>query len=105
MRISPFRSCGPNNRRKNIQTFQLEMIATPGAFDNAVSTIRHCSAGSTYGAAGSLVTVVVWIYYSAQIFFFGAEFTRVYSDSRKGKSEPGGAGRLAAAARGSSAKN
>ena len=33
--------------------------------------------GSAYGAAGSLVVLVVWIYYSAQIFFFGAMFTRV----------------------------
>ena len=37
--------------------------------------------GSTYGAAGSLVALVVWVYYSAQIFFFGAIFTRVYADS------------------------
>jgi membrane protein len=36
--------------------------------------------GSTYGAAGSLVALVVWVYYSSQIFFFGAEFTRVYAD-------------------------
>ena len=36
--------------------------------------------GSTYGAAGSLVALVAWVYYSAQIFFFGAEFTRVYAD-------------------------
>jgi membrane protein len=35
---------------------------------------------STYGAAGSLVVVLVWIYYSAQIFFFGAEFTKVYAN-------------------------
>jgi membrane protein len=35
---------------------------------------------STYGAAGSLIAVLVWIYYSAQIFFFGAEFSRVYAD-------------------------
>jgi uncharacterized BrkB/YihY/UPF0761 family membrane protein len=69
------------------------MIATTGAFDNAVSTIPHRSAGSTYGAGGSLVAVVVWIYYLAQIFFFGAEFTRVYFARRKCKSEPGGAGR------------
>ena len=33
--------------------------------------------GSAYGTAGSLVVLVVWIYYSAQIFFFGAVFTRV----------------------------
>jgi membrane protein len=35
--------------------------------------------GSSYGAAGSLVVVLVWIYYSAQILFFGAEFTQVYA--------------------------
>jgi membrane protein len=34
---------------------------------------------STYGAAGSLVIVLLWIYYSAQILFFGAEFTQVYA--------------------------
>ncbi len=34
---------------------------------------------SAYGAAGSLVIVLLWIYYSAQILFFGAEFTRVYA--------------------------
>jgi membrane protein len=34
---------------------------------------------STYGAAGSLVVVVIWVYYSAQIFFFGAEFSQAYA--------------------------
>jgi membrane protein len=34
---------------------------------------------STYGAAGSLVIVLVWVYYSAQIFFLGAEFTQAYA--------------------------
>jgi membrane protein len=33
---------------------------------------------STYGAAGSLVIFLLWIYYSAQILFLGAEFTKVY---------------------------
>ncbi|MGF1482612.1 MAG: YihY/virulence factor BrkB family protein [Cyanophyceae cyanobacterium] len=37
------------------------------------------SFGSTYGAAGSLVVLLAWVYYSAQILFFGAEFTQVYS--------------------------
>ena len=37
------------------------------------------SIGSTYGAAGSLVVVVVWVYYSAQLFFLGAEFNKVYT--------------------------
>ena len=34
---------------------------------------------STYGAASSLVIILVWTYYSAQILYFGAEFTKVYS--------------------------
>jgi membrane protein len=38
---------------------------------------------SAYGAAGSLVIVLVWVYYSAQVFFFGAEFTHIYA-LRKG---------------------
>lgn len=36
--------------------------------------------GSAYGAAGSLVVVIVWIYYSSLVFLFGAEFTRVLQD-------------------------
>jgi membrane protein len=35
--------------------------------------------GSAYGAAGSLVIILVWVYWSAQILFFGAEFTQVYA--------------------------
>jgi membrane protein len=35
--------------------------------------------GSAYGAAGSFVVLLLWIYYSAQILFFGAEFTKVYA--------------------------
>lgn len=34
---------------------------------------------STYGAAGSIILLLVWVYYSAQIFLFGAEFTRSYA--------------------------
>ena len=33
----------------------------------------------TYGAAGSLVILLLWVYYSAQVLFFGAEFTRAYA--------------------------
>lgn len=38
------------------------------------------SVGSTFGAAGSLIVLLVWIYYSAQILFFGAEFTQVWAN-------------------------
>ena len=59
--------------------------------------------GSTYGAAGSLVALVVWVYYSAQIFLFGAVFTHEYAVAfgfrtrSKGASRPqGSSGRFAA---------
>ena len=42
--------------------------------------LSNAGVGSTYGAAGSLVVLLLWIYYSAQIFFFGAEFTQVYAN-------------------------
>ena len=38
---------------------------------------------STYGAAGALIIVFVWVYYSAQIFLFGAEFAKAYGDQRR----------------------
>jgi membrane protein len=41
--------------------------------------LGKASFGSSYGAAGSLVIVLVWVYYSAQILFFGAEFTECYA--------------------------
>jgi membrane protein len=40
------------------------------------------SVASAYGAAGSIIVVIVWVYYSAQIFFFGAEFTHAYAEDR-----------------------
>lgn len=38
--------------------------------------------GIAYGAAGSLVVILIWVYYASQIFLFGAEFTAVYAHSR-----------------------
>jgi membrane protein len=35
---------------------------------------------SSYGAAGSLIVLLIWVYYSSQILFFGAEFTQVYAN-------------------------
>lgn len=40
------------------------------------------SVGSVYGAAGSLVVILVWVYYSAQVFFLGAEFTHAYATTQ-----------------------
>ena len=46
------------------------------------------AAGSAYGAASSLVTLLLWIYYSSQIFLFGAEFTQVYANRFGAGGEP-----------------
>jgi membrane protein len=54
--------------------------------------IGRSAVASTFGAAGSLVVVMIWVYYSAQIFLLGAEFTWVYAHSygsRKGQKRPG----------------
>ncbi len=44
--------------------------------------LGRSSFSGAYGAAGSLVVLLLWIYYSAQIFLLGAEFTRVFTYSR-----------------------
>jgi membrane protein len=41
--------------------------------------LGRSSVSSAYGAAGSLVVLLLWVYYSSQILFFGAEFTKVYA--------------------------
>jgi membrane protein len=43
---------------------------------------------SAYGAAGSLVLILLWVYYSAQILFFGAEVTKVYATRFGRKVQP-----------------
>jgi membrane protein len=43
--------------------------------------IGYQGLASTYGAAASVVVLLVWVYYSAQLILFGAEFTRVYSQT------------------------
>jgi membrane protein len=50
--------------------------------------LGRASVASAYGAAGSLIVVLLWVYYSAQILFFGAEFTQVYANKFGKKLEP-----------------
>jgi len=44
--------------------------------------LGKAAVGSAYGAAGSIVVLIVWVYYSSMIFLFGAEFTRVIQFDR-----------------------
>lgn len=50
--------------------------------------ISQSGTSSTYGAAGSLIVILLWIYYTAAILYFGAEFTRAYSDFHGIRIEP-----------------
>jgi membrane protein len=53
---------------------------------------------SVYGAAGSLITILLWVYYSALIFFWGAEFTQVYASQYGAGVIPAGKARRSAPA-------
>ena len=45
--------------------------------------LSKSAVASTYGSAGSLVVLLLWVYYSAQIFLLGAEFTQVYANRKE----------------------
>lgn len=50
--------------------------------------IETTAAGSPYGAAGSIIVILLWVYYTAAILYIGAEFTRVYADFVGKRIEP-----------------
>lgn len=50
--------------------------------------INYSGTASAYGAAGSLIVILVWVYYTAAILYFGAEFTRVYAEYTGARIEP-----------------
>jgi membrane protein len=43
---------------------------------------------TAYGAAGGLILLLLWVYYSTQVFLLGAEFTKIYANARRGGEEP-----------------
>jgi membrane protein len=50
--------------------------------------LAHSSVGVTYGAATSIVIILLWVYYTSIILYFGAEFTKVYTIAHGGGIEP-----------------
>jgi membrane protein len=50
--------------------------------------LGRSSVASSYGAAGSVIVLLTWVYYSAQIVLLGAELTRVYAEHREGAAPP-----------------
>ncbi len=50
--------------------------------------LKHNNSISAYGAAGSMIVILLWVYYSAIILYFGAEFTQVYVQHKKRRIEP-----------------
>lgn len=62
--------------------------------------IGSSAVASSYGAAGGLIVLLLWVYYSVQIFLFGAEFTKVYANRHGSKQrKPVDDGRASKAAR------
>jgi membrane protein len=64
-------------------------VVLGGAVTSALFTIGkfviglylgRASFASTYGAAASIVVFIIWVYYSSQIFFLGAEFTKIFAN-------------------------
>ena len=50
--------------------------------------LKYTAQGSAYGAAGSIIVIMVWIYYTAAIVYIGAEFTQVYAEASGSHIEP-----------------
>ena len=50
--------------------------------------IQYFGNSSAYGAAGSLIVIFIWIYYTAAILYIGAEFTQVYAEAKGSRIEP-----------------
>ncbi len=48
----------------------------------------HSNPASAYGAAGTIILIMLWVSYAGLIILFGAEFTRIYADRRGAKAEP-----------------
>jgi membrane protein len=59
--------------------------------------VGKVSVASSYAAAGSLVVVLIWVYYAAQVFLLGAEFTWVYANEHGSLHRPGSAAAPSAA--------
>jgi membrane protein len=60
--------------------FITAVLFTVGKFSIGMY-LGHSAMASSYGVAGSFVVLLVWVYYSAQILFFGAELTQVYANN------------------------
>jgi membrane protein len=50
--------------------------------------IQYTAQGSAYGAAGSIIVILVWIYYTSAILYIGAEFTQVFAEASGSHIEP-----------------
>jgi membrane protein len=50
--------------------------------------LGQSATASSYGAAGSVIVLLLWVYYSTQILLLGAEFTRVYAEAHGKRPQP-----------------
>jgi membrane protein len=66
--------------------------------------LGHSNVTAGYGAAGSIAVLLLWVYYAAQIFLLGAEFTHVYATSHGSLAAPAPAASEAARQRGANSR-
>ena len=68
-----------------LRSIELVRTGVTASAHQAVRPLEPRTFESVYGAAGSVVLILVWVYYSSQLFFLGAEFTKVYARTRAHK--------------------
>jgi membrane protein len=67
----------------------VSLVVTTGLFALLFRFLPdESTVASSYGAAGSMMILLLWVYYSCQILLFGAEFTRVYVQRHGAKAKP-----------------
>jgi hypothetical protein len=77
--------CGAATARSVLMPLRLHGFANSANYQLPEIGLYYGSSNmaSTYGAAGALIIVFVWVYYSAQIFLLGTEFAKAYGDQRR----------------------
>jgi uncharacterized BrkB/YihY/UPF0761 family membrane protein len=93
LRISSMRSVRSGHRRCTLGRLDRQsravvtaLLFTAGKFAIGYY-IGKSGLASAYGAAASIVTILLWIYYASLILLFGAEFTKAYAESRGSRAQ------------------
>jgi len=70
------------------QSFLFQRVFIRYNLKFAIAFLGSSTVAAVYGAAGSIIIILIWVYYSAIILYFGAEFTKVYANAHGNKIIP-----------------